>query len=186
MLNNIASMLGAGAATVGDYQSIATTTVGSGGTASVSFTSISSSYTHLQIRFIGRDNRTSNPLDTILMRFNSDTASNYYTHYLRGDGASATAGGFSGTGIDVYRITGPTAGASMFGAGVIDILDYASTNKNKTSRSLAGADLNGSGEIVLGSGLWFATPAAITTITLTPSNGTLFDQYSSFALYGIK
>ena len=169
----------------GAYDALATVTVGSGGVASVSFVGIPSGYKHLQLRFLGRDNRAST-LDTILMRFNSDTGSNYRIHYLAGDGSSASAGGFAGTGIEVYRITGSSATASIFGAGVVDILDYTSTTKNKTTRSLAGADLNGSGEVVFGSGLWYATPAAITSVTLTPTNGSLFSEYSSFALYGAK
>jgi hypothetical protein len=164
---------------------IATNLVGSGGVASVTFSNIPQGYKHLQIRFIGRDNRTSNPLDAMTMRFNSDSGSNYYTHYLRGDGATASAGGYSGTGIDVYRLTGPTASASMFGAGIIDILDYANVYKYKTTRTLGGADLNGSGEIHLDSGLWLNT-SGISTVVLIPSNATLFDQYSRFSLYGIK
>ena len=186
MLNNIAVLLDSGVvAAATDYESIASTTVGAGGSASVTFSSIAGTYSHLQVRFLGRDNRASTQ-DTLLMRFNSDSGSNYRIHYLYGDGSTAGAGGFASTGIEVYRIAAASSGASMFGAGVVDILDYTSVNKNKTTRSLAGLDMNGSGEVVLGSGLWFATPAAITSITLTPTNGTLFSQYSSFALYGIK
>jgi hypothetical protein len=184
--NQIAGLLTGGvAASLTDYESIASTTVGSGGSASVTFSSIAGTYSHLQVRFLGRDNRASTQ-DTLLVRFNSDSGSNYRIHYLLGDGSSASAGGFASTGIEVYRIAAASSGASMFGAGVIDILDYTSTNKNKTTRSLAGLDMNGSGEVALGSGLWFATPAAITSITLLPTNGTLFSEYSSFALYGIK
>jgi hypothetical protein len=169
----------------GAYDSLATVTVPSGGVASVTFAGIPTGYKHLQVRFLGRDNRASTQ-DTLLMRFNSDSGSNYRIHYLYGDGSTAGAGGFAGTGIEVYRIAAASSGASMFGAGVVDILDYTSVNKNKTTRSLAGLDMNGSGEIVLGSGLWFATPAAINSITLLPTNGTLFSEYSSFALYGVK
>jgi hypothetical protein len=170
----------------GAMDSITTVVVDASGTSSITFSSIPQTYTHLQIRFMARDNRASNPLDTLLMRFNSDTASNYYMHYLNGNGSTATAGGFSSTGIEVYRIAGATAGTSMFGAGIIDILDYKSTSKNKTSRALSGSDQNGSGEVVLNSGLWFATPAAINTVTLTPTNGSLFSESSSFALYGVR
>ena len=74
--------------------------------------------------------------------------------------------------------------ASTFTAGVIDILDYANTNKYKTLRTLNGGDANGSGNIQIESGSWRNT-AAITSITLT-HNGSGFTQYSSFALYGIK
>jgi hypothetical protein len=74
--------------------------------------------------------------------------------------------------------------SSVFAANVIDILDYANTNKYKTTRSFSGADNNGSGFVQFMSGLWMNT-AAITSITILP-NSDNFAQYSSFALYGIK
>jgi hypothetical protein len=67
----------------------------------------------------------------------------------------------------------------------MDILDYTSTNKNKTVRSLGGFDRNGGGIITLSSSLWFKTPEAITSIRLKPQSSS-WTQYSSFALYGIK
>jgi hypothetical protein len=77
-----------------------------------------------------------------------------------------------------------TAGASMFSGEVIDILDYANTNKYKTTRLINGRDQNGSGFIWFNSGLWQNTNA-ITSLTFTAQNGN-YAQYSSFALYGIK
>lgn len=80
--------------------------------------------------------------------------------------------------------TGSTATANVFGAIVLDILDYADTNKYKTTRSLAGLDSNtAGGALQLASGSWRNT-AAITSITF--SSGTNFQQYSTLALYGIK
>ena len=74
---------------------------------------------------------------------------------------------------------------STFGAVVIDILDYANTNKYKTIRSLSGTDYNNtSGAVGLFSGSWRNTNA-ITTIKITASSANLA-QYSQFALYGIK
>jgi hypothetical protein len=103
-----------------------------------------------------------------------------------GNGSSASAGGFTGqtSFIMSYFVASSTYTAGVFGAGIIDILDYTNTNKYKTVRSLNGVDNNGSGALALNSSLWLNT-AAITNITIT-SDGTLFDQYSSFALYGIK
>ena len=76
--------------------------------------------------------------------------------------------------------------ANTFGAGVIDILDYAKTNKYKATRQLSGISSNATvGDrdyLLYGSGLWRST-SAITSITLT---GNSFVQYSHFALYGIK
>jgi hypothetical protein len=187
MLNNIASMLGAGAAAVGDYQSISTVTLAASQN-TISFTSIASTYTHLQIRYISRSTRASGT-DSISFRFNSDSAANYARHFLYGDGSSAGAGATTSDTMSNCALgSGASAGASMFGGGVVDILDYASTSKNKTIRTLSGADINGAGgDLRLSSGLWFATPAAITSITLYANGGSSdFAQYSSFALYGIK
>ena len=79
--------------------------------------------------------------------------------------------------------TGETA--NSFGAYVVDVLDYANTNKYKTVRTLGGKDLNGSGQEGLYSNLWKNTNA-ITDITLKVVGGSNFVQYSHFALYGIK
>ena len=168
------------------YESIATTTLGST-TATISFTSIPSTYKHLQVRFILRSNRAAVVADSLNMQFNSDTGSNYVDHYLTGDGATASAGAdTSVSNIAMYRIAGDGAGASTFGVGVIDILDYQNTSKYKTSRSLVGIDNNGAGRVSLNSGLWMST-SAISTVTLFPNSGSSsFVQYSSAALYGIK
>jgi hypothetical protein len=78
---------------------------------------------------------------------------------------------------------------TYFSVSIIDILDYANISKNKTNRVLTGIDKNGSGSIQLTSGAWFNT-AAITSITITPQSNTTptntLEQYSSFALYGVK
>lgn len=171
-----------------DFESIATVTVGSGGAANVEFTSIPGTYTHLQIRAIARSS-TAGDQDGVAIRFNSDTASNYAYHYLFGNGdptpyasgAANTTQGF------VMYIAGDTASANIFGAGVVDILDYANTNKFKTVRSLTGEERNGAGDIWTFSSLWRSTNA-ITSISLYSINGggRKMMQYSSFALYGIK
>jgi hypothetical protein len=169
------------------YESIATQTVGAGGAASVTFSSIPQTYKHLQIRGIARGTSTVN---AFVMQFNGDTTTaNYNSHILYGDGTSALAQA-QGNYPYVYTGTMPTSSdtANVFGGNVIDILDYTSTSKNKTSRAIGAYDVNGAtGYIVVWSGLWLATPAAITSVTLLP-NASIgnFAQYTSFALYGIK
>lgn len=167
------------------YESIATVTVGSGGSSSISFSSISGTYSHLEIRYITR----ADVVDTdsaLLMRFNSDTASNYSWHLLRGNGSAVLADGLANSSNPfVATQTGNTSTANVFGAGTINILDYANTNKYKTGRALGGFDANGSGYIQLTSQNWRST-SAISSIQLTFSTGSGFLQYSSFALYGIK
>jgi hypothetical protein len=165
------------------YESIATTTVGGGGSASVTFSSIPSTYTHLQIRGIA--NRTSGGDDNINLRVGNgsiDTGSNYSTHQMFGDGAGVTASGTANASI-ITAIPCSSA-SSSFGGFVIDILDYANVNKYKTVRILSGDDRNGSGYVILRSGNWRNT-SAIDTISFIPNSGNI-SQYSSFALYGIK
>ena len=176
-------------AAAGDFESIATTTVGGGGAATVSFTSIPATYAHLQIRGISRVDAADNAR-SVFVRFNSDTGSNYAYHLLYGNGSSAAATGSSSETNMTYQLmsAGANATSGIYGAGIIDILDYANTNKYKTIRSLCGVDLNSAttdAQVRLASGLWQNTNA-VTSITLTSATSGNFIQYSHFALYGIK
>jgi hypothetical protein len=171
------------------YESIATVTVGSGGSSSISFTSIPATYKHLQIRAISQDDRATYPISEIKCVFNSDTGANYSYHQLSGDGGSVyTQGGTSASFIQIEQ--GGTTTGGTFGAIVLDILDYASTSKYKTTRALAGEMTNSSyggyyGIVNLNSGLWQST-SAITSITFSPRYASNFLQYTQYALYGIK
>ena len=173
-------------AAAGDFESIATVTVGSGGAASATFSSIPGTYTHLQIRASARTNR-GDFQDVVGIKYNSDTGTNYNWHYIVGDGASASANAGTTTATNWGALVGGNSvNASTFGGFVLDILDYANTNKYKTHRTLSGVDNNDTnGRILLMSGAWRNTNA-ITSIELYPAFGSLFNQYSSFALYGIK
>jgi hypothetical protein len=161
---------------------IAMVNVGSAGASFVEFTSIPNTYKHLQVRQITYGTQS----DNCAGQFNSDTGNNYARHFVYGDGSSAAAG--AGTSINYvnfgYVAGANSVGASMFSCAVTDILDYSSTSKYKTTRCLAGQDANGSGLMVLYSGLWLNT-AAISNIKLFPGSGS-FSQYTQFALYGIK
>jgi hypothetical protein len=177
--NAVAGLFGIGLPPiVTAYESIATVTVGSGGSSSISFTSIPSTFTHLQIRAAIFSN--ANQSD-VRVQFNSDTATNYSNHGLYGSGASATANGNANTTFGYGGLTGDT---TRCGVTIIDILDYTNTNKYKTLRNISGVDQNGSGYVEVQSGSWRNT-AAITSITIF-TNGANYTQYSSFALYGIK
>lgn len=186
MLNIIAGTLSTGAppAAPNSYESIATVSVTSN-QSTITFSSIPSTFTHLQLRGIARNSSGGSAgNDNILMRFNSDTGTNYSFHYLFGNGSSASAGGAATQSI---MLAGKPAsggdGSNIFGAFVTDILEYKNTNIYKTIRTLTGIDNNGSGSIFFSSGNWRNTNA-VTTITLTSDAD--FVQYSSFALYGIK
>lgn len=160
----------------GDYQAIMTATVDSGGASSITFSSIPSTYKHLQIRMLSIGNGSAS--SSGFMSFNSDTThTNYYTHYLIGNGSAASAGANND------NFTPFTVGASTSPAvSIIDILDYVNGSKNKVVRELNGYDANGSGRINFDSVLWSST-SAISSITFS---FTSFSQYTQFALYGIK
>lgn len=164
-----------------NFESIATVIVGSGGSSSITFSSIPGTYAHLQLRWIGRNTST----NSTIVKIGFDSADTTYWHLLYGDGGSAGAAAESEANPRIGNIPLSSQTASAFGAGITDILDYADTNKYKTLRSLAGYDVNGSGGYALVySGLWKST-SAITTITISPGANN-FAQYSKFALYGIR
>jgi hypothetical protein len=157
--------------------------------ASITFSSIPSTYTSLQIRMTSRMNAyNANANITSRLTFNGDTSSTYWFHWLEGNGSAASAGGSNNTYINIRSSVMDTADSntSAFAVGIIDIHDYASTSKNKTVRYLAGNEKNVSNtayRITTGSGLWPST-AAITSLTLTNE----IDKYetgSTFALYGM-
>ena len=151
-------------------------TVGPSGAANVEFTSIPSDYTNLQIRFIARVAT----LVELRVQLNSDTGNNYAWHEMW---TVANAGSSTGH-MKLAYYNGFPSTADVFGAGVMDILDYKNTNKYKTLRTLSGYDNNTTGGLQLNSGLWQNTNA-ITSVKIFPQSGN-FQQYSHFALYGIK
>ena len=174
--------------TPGTFESIATVIVPSAGAANISFTNIPQNYAHLQIRLIGRGTGGSGGNVQCFIYFNGITGTtNYSDHVLRGDGSSATAGGdISQSGLYIDRVPSSSDTANVFGALVIDILDYTSAVKNKTTKTLGGYDANGSGKITLSSGEWFASPTAVTSLTIGLDGSQTFVQNSQAALYGIR
>lgn len=155
--------------------------VPSGGVASVTFSSIPSTYSHLQIRMLTQLSGGNGEID---LQFNSDTGSNYSYHRIYGNGSSAVAeAGVSTTQATVGYYSSAT---SVFNGAVVDILDYANTNKYKTIRSLNGMDTNGGGLVLFDSSSWRST-SAISSITVFSKDGSRpLAQYSSFALFGVK
>jgi hypothetical protein len=167
-----------------DFDSIATVTVTAATQGTIEFTSIPNEYQHLQIRGIGRTNRASATSDSLRMRFNSDSGNNYSYHFFSGNGTSTAVEGTPNTSVIAHGcLTATNATSTQFGVAIIDILDYANTNKYKTSRSIDGFERNGAGSVEVSSGNWRNTNA-ITSIQLTALGS--FVTNSTFALYGIK
>jgi hypothetical protein len=161
------------------YESIASVTANSGTTAT--FSSIPSTYSHLQIRGYGARNGGNGGL---ALRFNSDSGANYAVHYINGSGAAVGAFGDTAQNYLLYLGEVPPSTFDYKGVTIIDIIDYASTTKNKTVRSFSGNDRNGTGgDIRLSSGVWLSN-AAVTSVTISLQGDTF--ATSTFALYGIK
>jgi hypothetical protein len=162
------------------YESIATAAVSSN-SASVTISSIPAGYKHLQIR---ASMVTSSPNNDLAMRFNSDTGNNYYRHIMYGDGSSATS--FSGINANFISasFSQPSTHPGVF---IMDVLDYADSNKYKTVRSLWGYCNPGNATYLgLSSATWAST-SAVTSITLFNTlTASTINQYSSIAVYGIK
>jgi len=155
----------------GDYESIATVTVGASPVASIQFTSIPATYKHLQLRWYAVGS-----LDQSI-EINSALQPDK-THRLNGDGATV----LSNTGNQIFLNYYTNLNATSPSVGIIDFLDYTDTNKNRVLRHITAQDRNGAGgEVNLASHL-FLTTTAISAIKIAAT----INQYSSFALYGIK
>jgi hypothetical protein len=168
------------------FESIATTTVGAGGTATVTFSSIPQTYKHLQLRASLKTSAGTTGFDDMWMIMQSDGTNNYNWHRLVGNGTNIPATAVTSDSHLVFNSAAPRASSTtMFGIAVIDILDYKDSNKYKTTRAVCGCDLNGSGEVVYTSGTWRSN-SAIDSFSITLESNHTIDQYSKFALYGIK
>lgn len=176
MLNSVVALYGSGAAaSTNSYESIATVTIGAGGASTASFSSIPSTYQHLQIRIFAKT-ADAGSFGNASMSING--GSGEARQDLYGTGSAVGVSGISGNFITYI------GASAQFGASVVDIFDYADTNKAKTTRGLGGVDNNGSGLVAMTYALETST-TAISSLTFTSSSGN-FAQYSSFALYGIK
>ena len=162
------------------YESISTVTIGAGGASSATFSSIPNTYTHLQLRFMAT---AASAATGILLQINSDGGSNYARHSLFGNGTSAGSSGVTTNNAPYIQSYAADTTTTNPTTGIIDLLDYANTNKNKVVRVLTGTDKNGSGGIEFNSLLWMNTNAITTLVVYGTQN---FAQNSSFALYGIQ
>jgi hypothetical protein len=164
------------------YESIATVVLSSTAN-TVTFSSIPSTYKHLQLRTTHLSSGMNN---NIMLRFNSDSGSNYSEHALVGSGSAASS--YSTTSAS-FTTAGYTANATYPGGSICDIFEYSSTVKNKVIRAISSnEDNNTDSYITFNASAWYNT-SAINRIDIIHGNiagGKVFNTYSSFALYGIK
>jgi hypothetical protein len=161
----------------GNALTLISTAYGTGSSGTITFSSIPSTYKHLQIRAVARSDYSA--AVNVKATFNSDTAANYAHHGLYGTGSSvASFGSTSQTSVIAAEASSTAESANIHYVAITDILDYANTSKFKTIRGLMGQSL-----IIMRSGLWQST-SAISSITLTAAFGN-FTTASRFSLYGV-
>jgi hypothetical protein len=181
----VLAVAGAGAAGGNSFDLLESTILGSD-TASVTFSSIpTTGYKHLQLRAVMRSTRAA-ATDSLRMRLNADSGTNYASHRLVGNGSTVTSAASTGDNIwDVDAFPGNTDTSGSFGLLIMDITDAFDTNKYTTIRHYA-ARIGSANQLVrLTSGLWLST-SAITEISLDQNVGPNWLAGSRFSLYGIK
>jgi hypothetical protein len=143
--------------------------------ASVTISSISGSYNNLQLII---QNALPSAQAAIVIRFNSDTGSNYVN-------ADTSLAGSSTTYSETYNTIAADQHTSGTNLIVADIPNYANTSTRKLVKSLAINQNNGTPNFNLSSkrGSWNNT-AAISSITILFYSGTI--SSGSYVLYGVK
>jgi hypothetical protein len=163
------------------YSKIATYTVGSGGIASIDFTSIPQTYTDLCLKVSLRSAAASvNP--GLLIKFNG-SAIGFTGRNVYGTGSAAAS--YSDTSGEIGILAGNNATANTFGNAEIYIPNYAGSNYKSFSVDSLNENNATSANQYLYANLWSNT-AAITSITLLSGGSVNFLQYSTAHLYGIK
>lgn len=154
--------------------------------ASVTFSSIPSTYTDLVLRISARHDGALTA-SNMKLRLNSDTGSSYSDIRLYGNGSTATsASATAGTYDAAYTgfIDAASATSNTFTNGEIYIPSYTSSAKKPYSTYYATENNATTGYNWTSAQLWQGT-SAITSIQLE-TGGYNFVSGSSFYLYGIK
>ena len=163
---------------------INTVTVGVGGSSTITFSSIPSTYTDLQIMISGRSNDVAIH-GPIALTFNGTTG-NWSQRYLLGDGSTATAGtnayGLNpNSGWGGY-VTATNATSNTFSNTMLYISNYAGNTYKSVSVDSVSETNATNGVQLLEAALWSNT-SAISSVTLTSSGS--FVQYTTASIYGI-
>ena len=156
--------------------------VGSGGAASITFSSIPTdgTYTDLYLIFSMDSNRSPGVGESVKVQFNG-SAANFTGRYLYSYGSGNVSG--TATNLLAGSITG-NATANTMGNSSLYIPNFASSNYKSFSLDASAENNATEAYLVTQAGLWSNT-AAITSINLAPDSGTLLTEYSSASLYGI-
>jgi hypothetical protein len=169
------------------FVKIQTVTVGSGGAASIEFTSIPQTYTDLKIVTSFRD-EVAGIRPEIRITFNS-SSTGYSGRILRAFDNTSTGSTTSNTSyFDAWRVPGSLNTANVFSNDEIYIVNYTSANnKSFSSDNIAESNIavSTANFMSLSAGLW-SNSAAITSVKFVTDSASDIAQYSTATLYGIK
>lgn len=160
----------------------------SSGTSNVSFSSIPATYTDLHLLITARTNYAVDNQDPIKITINGNSSA-YYDAAIYDYQAGSMYATVNTANAHFLSFSSQTQNNPSNYFALIDIYfpNYSSTSYGKVAQSyFATNNTNLSNVFILGSQAFYHnTTSAISTISLTPQNGTNFVTNSSFYLYGI-
>ena len=169
------------------FESIATLN-GTGSSNTITFSSIPSGFKHLQVRCLSLNTSAGSGNTQMYFTMNGSSSAEYSDHWVYTSGGSVTPS-YAVSATYIRLIAGESYGTNgYYTAGILDLLDYGSTTKNKTIRWFGGANGNETGGnyfFGVSSGSWMNT-SAVTSISFKNSSNSAFATTAKFALYGIK
>jgi hypothetical protein len=164
------------------YSKLAESTVGSGGAATITFNNIPQNYTDLVLVASLRSDKPTYGFSNYSLSINGNTT-NFTTRYLEGNGASATSGSTT-TGAS-GNINGPASTANVFSNTQFYFPNYAGSNNKSYSLDHVTEANATTAWMNLTAGL-LSNVTAINRLTFTEGNSSVFSQYSTATLYGIR
>ena len=165
------------AAKTGTYTLIASNTLTTS-TATVTFSSIPSTYTDLVLVYSAKSASTTRDMT---LSFNSDSNTNYSNTILTGYTGVVTSVRNSNQSF-IYLDNNGVTDSTIFNAVIVHIPDYSNSTTYKTILCRANNTVYG---VDITAGLWRST-AAISAINLTLGGGINLASGSTFKLYGIE
>jgi hypothetical protein len=166
------------------FTKIATVTVGSGGSSSIDFSSIPSTYTDLQLitSLRGSTNNSGNTLGLYIKINNATTNLSWRS---LGDSNGSAFSQANSTNYTRTSINDTGSTSNTFSSAYFYFANYTSSNyKSFSIDSVVETNNSTPVDLEMVSFLWSST-SAINQITLTPESP-LFAQYSTATLYGIS
>ena len=156
--------------------------------ASVTFSSIPSTYTDLVLRWSARDDNA-DVYSIPRISFNSDSASNYSRTQLEGYGAGGSASGNAANQSFIaafYTFDGNTATSNTFSNSELYIPNYTSTNSRQLS-IFGVSETSSSSAYMSATAALYRGSSSISSITITKGGfASNILAGSSFYLYGIS